>query len=179
MGAWRRMTCCDAHLPAPSHLRIGHRSPRGRRSPTPQALGCQPIKPVQRTGISRGAIEAHYHAKSQFGRAPHRPLSIGIGPNSLGALIVTSRDRFRNRQRPFGLGRGNRSCCPKGDLCLGPEDLSGRRVSSHLIMRRASCPATQPLPKQIGGGPSSRTRILTFMPPPLRLSPRKRAAVGL
>jgi len=39
---------------------------------------------------------------------------------------------------------------------------------------------TEPLPKQISGvGPSSTTRMQTFMPPPLRSSPRKRAAVWL
>jgi hypothetical protein len=65
-----------------------------------------------------------------------------------------------NRHRPFSLGGGNGSKCPKGYLCRGPEDLS-RRWGKQSFDHAPTCPlTTKPLPKQISGvGPSSTTRM--------------------
>jgi hypothetical protein len=53
---------------------------------------------------------------------------------SLRRQSSTVTDRFRIRHRPFGLGGGNRSSCPKADGCLASEEV-GRWLFAIVRLR--------------------------------------------
>jgi hypothetical protein len=109
-------------------------------SPRPEKIGFVSktlTMEIRRTGLARHSAHAREGRFGQPGTLVATWRMSGIGA-SRPLPCVPAMVSFLIQQRALSVCDGNWSSCPGADLCPGPKDRSGQRVSGHSIGRRVS-----------------------------------------